>query len=124
LQHAYKAGDPTIWLRIPEPLLSPFVTMMPRLQAEDTQRLVDALVIAGGRQVKDSSYKELMADLERQAKGVLPGKRTPIKARSLRQIGRYGIAVTREDRVAVSSVTTLKPGTRPGAQKGGETPDG
>lgn len=88
--------------------------MMPRLQAERQQRLIDSLVLANGRQAKDSTYREHIADLQVQASGGERPRRSTIKAHSLGQIGRYGIPVIREPRVAVSSVTTLAPGTRPG----------
>jgi hypothetical protein len=113
LQQEYRAGDPTFWLRVPEPFLTPFVQMMPRLQAERQQRLIDALVLANGRQAKDSTYREHVAALQSQAAGAT-ARRRAVKATSLDAISHAGIRVTREDRVAVSSVTTLKPGTRPG----------
>lgn len=95
--------------------------MMPRLQAERQQRLIDALVTAGGRQLKDGSYQEVIANLGRQAAGDAQVRTRAPKARSLSQIADRGIRVTREDRVAVSSVTHTKPGVRPGrkAKEGG-----
>jgi hypothetical protein len=117
LQQEYRAGDPTFWLRVPEPFLTPFVQMMPRLQAERQQRLIDALVLANGRQAKDGTYREHVAALQSQAAGSMPTRRRAVKATSLDAISHVGIRVTREDRVAVSSVTTLKPGTRPGLKQ-------
>lgn len=123
MQEEYKAGDPTFWLRVPEPFLTPFVEMLPRLQAERQQRLMDALVMAGGRQVKDDTYRQHVRTLEAQVNGGRSTWHKAPKAKSLQAVAGTGIRVTREDRVAVSSVTHSKPGTRPGAKrKAGEAP--
>lgn len=101
-----------------EPYLAAFIRMMPRLQAEAQQRQIDALVIAGGRQVSDRSYRQLVDDLQRQADGRPPIDRRPVRARSLKQIAELGpIRVTRENAVAAAPRMTYKPGDRPGRMK-------
>lgn len=104
---------------MPEPRLRPFVVMMPRLIAEETRRMMDALIAANGRQLKDAAYREVSAALDRRIDGDEQMRRrvpsSPRKLMSLNQLaGIDNMRVVRENRVAASPITSTKPGERPG----------
>lgn len=104
-----------MWWELEEPLLHPFIVMQPRIEARRQQQMIDALVIAAGRQVSDKSYQQLVDDLQRQADGKPPVKRRAPKATSLNAIGRdLGMRVIRENTVAAGLYTQRVKGLEPG----------
>lgn len=98
--------------------LRPFIVMMPRLLAERQRELIDALVVAQGRMLKDEAYRGFMRALDQRVEGEYRRQRAP--KLSIREMQNSpGIHVIRQDKVAAwssTSVTSRKPGQRPGVK--------
>ena len=54
---------------MPERFLTPYVKMLPRLLAEAQMRVMDALLYAGNRGLKDSDARAVAKRLEEEASG-------------------------------------------------------
>lgn len=86
LQCFYK-GEPDSWLRIPRVLLSAYVRMLPRLEAQQEMRMVRA---CSSPYLEQADRKKYLGELEREQHG---GKKRPIQQVNLAQLAMAGVTV-------------------------------
>lgn len=88
---------------MPERWFTSYVAMLPRLEAEQTQRMIDALLAAGGRRLSDQDHRAYRRALTEQSEG---GRDMTQRARpNVAQLQRMGLKVVHE--------TGAKPKVRP-----------
>lgn len=110
----YGPADPQwgSWLLVPEAVMNAYVAMLPRLEAEQTQRMVNALLAAGGHSMRKDLRAAYLRGLEDQANGGRVLER-PMRPRP-GQLQRLGLRTVIEEKRAAADW----PGTN--TAKGGE----